>query len=218
MSRSRLLVGAIALCLVLSLAGLAQAALILDKNDPIYAVFAIPGSTASDFTRSSLNDHPINEAPPKCIDGNVDTKYLNFAKTNVGFIVVPAFGDSMLTSFRIATANDAPERDPLTISIEGTNDPFSTHLGVFNANWTSIYSGSTGLETWPGYKKWGSEIAIEPSDYFAYYRVLVTSIRGAGNSVQFSEIELNGVPVPEPGALTLLGLAVPALCARRRRA
>ncbi|MCY2952648.1 MAG: hypothetical protein NTU53_11855 [Planctomycetota bacterium] len=214
MLRSRSFLCVVVMGLVLGVAGLAQASVILAPTDPIYAVNATPGSAISGLPVTAANNHPVGEAPAKVMDNNTGTKYLNFGKTNVGFIVVPAFGPSKLTSLQMATANDSANRDPMTISIEGTAGPFSDYLGVFNTTWTPIYTGPSGIEVDPGRSTWGTELPIAPSGFFSYYRVLVTTIRDAGtaNSTQFSEFKLNGVP--EPAALSLLAFA--GLLIRRR--
>jgi hypothetical protein len=224
MTRLNRVLGGLVVSLALSLS--LQAAVITTATDDIYGVNALAGDQLSNLPISAANNYPTGEAPRFVIDGSLDTKYLNFGKTNVGFLVVPSMGPSKLTSVRMATANDAPERDPMTITIEGTNEPFATpppHLGVFNANWTLLYSGSSGLEALSagdltGRKVWGVEQSILGAGTYSYYRVLITGLRNAGgaNSFQFSEIALNGVP--EPVSVMLLGLAVPLVWSRRRRA
>lgn len=210
---------------LLGLISTLNAAVITQPTDPIYGVAAAPGDTFSNFLGGGSN-YPAGEAPAKAIDGivlpyNQGNKYLNFSKTNVGFIVVPAMGPTKLTSVRMATANDAPDRDPMTITIEGTNDPFSTYLGVFSANWTMVYNGSAGIDALTtndaaGRNVWGNMMPINGAGIFSYYRVLITTIRSAAttNSMQFSEIEMNGVP--EPASMALLALLVPAFYRRRR--
>lgn len=202
--------------MLLGMVGYAQAAVILAPTDPVYAVNAVAGDQLSGLPITAANNYPMAESPAKAIDGTVDTKYLNFGKLNTGIIVVPAFGPSMLTSFQLATANDSPNRDPMTVTIEGANGPFSGYLGVFDTAWTLIYSGPSGVEVDPGRKVYGTEIAIAPSNFFTYYRILVPTVRDAGtaNSMQVSEIVLNGIPVPEPASLSLLAFA--GLLLRRR--
>src|SRR6185295_7451514 len=62
-----------------------------------------------------------NEAPQFCIDGDVNTKYLNFGRRGGGFIVQP--GSSTVRSFLLTTANDASERDMTSYQLFGTNAP-----------------------------------------------------------------------------------------------
>jgi len=211
--------------LVLALAGPLNAAVILTlPTDPIVGVAAAPASSVSALsvvgTLANTNNYPAAEAPLNCIDNNTATKYLNFAKTNVGILERPGLGASFLSGVRFATANDSPERDPMQIVIQGANgtDPL---VGFLNTTWTTIYTGTSGLDTDPGRTTFGPEVDFpaSPTD-FVVYRVLVTSVRNAttANSVQFSEIQLIGTPVPEPVMLSLAGMALPLFWFRRRRA
>jgi hypothetical protein len=43
--------------------------------------------------------------------------------------------------------NSLPARDPMTITIEGSNQPSSVLL--FGSNWTLIYSGTSGFDSDP---------------------------------------------------------------------
>jgi hypothetical protein len=85
------------------------------------------------------------------IDGTVptglETKYLNFGTDNSGLIITPAAGAKVMTSFQITTANDAPERDPASYQLFGTN---ATIASADNSQgngeaWTLISSGALTL-------------------------------------------------------------------------
>jgi hypothetical protein len=193
-------------------------------GNPIVGVAAILGSPTSTLsvvgTVPGANNYPAGEPPPASIDnlfgiGNSGNKYLNFQETNVGFIVTPT-ALSVLTGLRFSTCNDAPERDPFTISIEGTNSPNATT--TLNSTWTTIYSGTSGLATDPGRNAFGSTASFTNSLSFTSYRMLVQSVRDgvAANSFQFQEIELLAL-VPEPSSLILGGLGVSAAMCRWRR-
>jgi len=208
-----------------------QAALILNGDvtaptDPITGVAATPGSATSTAatvgTTAGANNFPAAE-PPSAAINNVLTaadKYLNFQQSNAGFITtITSNGpQASLTGFRFFTGNDAPERDPATITIEGTNSPNATT--TLNSTWTTIYSGVSGLATDPGRSMSGPLVTFIPSAAFSSFRVLVTAVRTptSANSFQFGEVDLIGNSVvPEPASAGLLGLAGVGLLARRRR-
>ena len=103
------------------------------------------------------NNNPATVAPPNAIDNSSGTKFLNFAETGVGFIVTPPVHGPLTNVFgvRFRTGNDAPERDPLTVTLEGTTDANPT--ATLNSSWTQIYSGPTGLSTDPGRLAFGPD-------------------------------------------------------------
>jgi hypothetical protein len=65
-------------------------------------------------------NNPANESPPNVYDGNTATKYLDFNKlTPLDF----DFGvPTSIDSYNFATANDAPERDPVSWVFYGSTD------------------------------------------------------------------------------------------------
>jgi len=198
----------------------AQGALIINAKltvpaDPIVGIAATVGGATSTLasvgTVAATNNYPAAESPNKAIDNDTTagSKYLNFLNTGSGFILtMAANGPSTLSSVRFFAGNDAPERDPLTITIEGTNSANPTT--TLNSVWSPIYNGVTGLATDPGRNLAGASVPFAPATAgtFSSYRVLVSSVRtdASANSFQFSEIELVG-STPEPSAMATLAIA-----------
>lgn len=178
-------------------ATLASAADLLAPGQPIIGVAAAPGSAASAIavvgTAAGANNYPAAETPAMAIDGSTSSKYLNFAEINTGFIVTIPGGLTTVTGFQFTAANDAPERDPITVSIEGTSAADPTTAAT-NATWTSIYSGQSGLAADPGRFGPGAAMAFANAFKFNTYRVLITSVRtgASANSMQFSEVQFFG--------------------------
>ena len=73
-------------------------------------------------------NNPSGEAVSNLIDGSISSKWLDFnIKTlNISTILIQFNTAQELTSYTIATANDSPERDPVSWTLEGSND---------NQNW-----------------------------------------------------------------------------------
>src|SRR5436190_12847275 len=92
---------------------------VLQPGDPIIA--------------SSANS-PGSEGVANAIDGK-PTKYLNFdAGTGkpAGFVVTPSLGKTVVSGVTLESANDGPERDPLELTIEGSNDDTVTGFDTGN--------------------------------------------------------------------------------------
>ncbi len=101
-------------------------------------------------------------------------------------------GISLLASIRFCAAPSLPERDPMTITIEGSNQPSSSAL-LLGSSWNLIYNGSSGLNSDPGRTSFGMTQTI-PNNVLWYnsYRLLITSKRNISNAVQYSEVQLFG--------------------------
>src|SRR5438876_10750962 len=108
-----------------SLARRSIVALALVLAAPVFAQKNVlqPGDA---IIASSANS-PSSEGVANAIDGKT-TKYLNFDSRlpdpikPSGFVVTPSVGVTRVTGMRIESANDAPERDPKTVTLEGSND------------------------------------------------------------------------------------------------
>jgi cbb3-type cytochrome oxidase cytochrome c subunit len=71
---------------------------------------------------SKGNSSPSNETPKNAIDGDSKTKYLNFGGAGSGIIIHLPGPPKVLRGLGITSANDAPERDPAAVLIEGSLD------------------------------------------------------------------------------------------------
>lgn len=178
-----------------------------------------------------------NENPPNAIDGNVDTKYLNFGRGGTGYIFTPNGGAAVVTGIQFATANDAPERDPASFILLGSNtvvaDPTPGTI-YQQADFTTIAEGTLSL---PEDRKVFLQPDVTFNNDVAYntFLLIFPTIKNAdtANSMQIAEAALLTAAgplrdgtiaggqlavVPEPGATVLLGGLAVGLLARRRRA
>jgi len=151
--------------LLLASAGAVRAGDVTTPGDPV-----VP---------TSINS-PDAERSPNAIDNNPATKYLNFDKLNTGFTVTPSRGSSVVKGLALVSANDAPERDPASFTLEGSNDG--------GANWTMIASGPIPAFT----ARFQERVVSFPNTAaFTSYRLLFPTVANAGsaNSMQIAEVQ-----------------------------
>ncbi len=166
------------------------------------------------------NYHP-NDNVENAIDGTSGAKYLNFAKENSGVIVSRADGNpTVLETLTFTTANDIPERDPLTWEVYGTNDPVMSldNSTGSQENWVLIDSGITGFDSDPGRETTGAPQSVTNATAYNAYRLVFPSQRqtdGIGE-IQIGEILFEGTIVPEPTSIALALLSVLAIPLLRR--
>jgi hypothetical protein len=144
-------------------------------------------------TGGSDNGWPAAETPELAIDDDTGTKFLHF-KGNVeptGIQITPLVGATVVTGVAFTTANDAPDRDPVSFELYGSN-------GTIDGPYTLIASGDivdfAQADPWPRFTKNETEIAFDNDVTYAHYQVLFPTVRnpGGANSMQIAEIELLG--------------------------
>ena len=148
---------------------LAQLSDVTQPGDPIVA---------------SSNNSPGSEGVANAID-NQPTKYLNFDRLNTGFTVSPRVGLSVVQCLSLTSANDAPERDPASYTLEGSYD---------GTNFTMISSGPV-----PAFAARFDKVVVrfENNTPYLIYRVMFPTVVGpGGNSMQIAEVELLGFLAP----------------------
>ncbi|MBN2129861.1 MAG: CotH kinase family protein [Sedimentisphaerales bacterium] len=129
---------------------------------------------------------PVNEEVDKAIDNNPQTKYLNFDKLNAGFTVTCSTGPSVVTGLRLTSANDAPERDPTSFTLFGSNDGVS---------FMQIARGN--VPAFPA-RFFTVEVAFANDRAYSHYRLLFPTVQNANAAVamQIAEVEFLGSSGP----------------------
>ena len=156
-----------------------------DLLQPGDRIFAVGHRLASN------SSYPAAEAPPNILDGNLETKYLNFAGAQTGFIVTLSGGSAPVRSMEIGTANDAESRDPATFIMYGSNDAIvsTDNSDGLGEAWTEIGSGALDL---PGVRlSWATPVNIANDTSYSSYKVIFPTLKGAGETLmQIAEVEL----------------------------
>src|ERR1051325_7913320 len=139
----------------------------------------------------SSNNNPGSEGVANAIDNVTGTKYLNFDAANnakpTGFTVSPRSGLTLVSGLTLASANDAPERDPASFQLLGSYD---------GSNFVQIASNSVAPFTTRFQKQ---TIFFDNNTPYLVYRLISPTAANApstANSVQIAEVELLGVLAP----------------------
>lgn len=173
------------------------------SNETVYGVWnTIAGgnSTASSAGSAAGNYYPT-EVPMGACDDNFTSAYTNFGSCNsgsnlltcgknTGFYRTPSRGSSLVFGFQICTAGGLNSRDPMTVTLEGSNQPLS--VLVLGSSWTLIYNGTSGLDNDPGRTACGPPQLFLNNVWYKSYRFLVTSKRGTQSSTWYTEVILIG--------------------------
>jgi hypothetical protein len=89
---------------------------------------ALPGQAVVSIEKvtAQYNDNPRGEGIEKLADRDNNTKYLTFHRH--GWVLMQAAGAHEVNSYEFVSANDAPERDPMSWSLYGSNDRITWSL------------------------------------------------------------------------------------------
>ena len=184
--------------------------LLTNTNEVVYGLWNT--TAAGDGMLTTPNSsiyHLSSQGPIKALDQRSSTMYLilgncyagenqSYCGINTGLYVTPIQGPTLLKAFQFTTAGDAPGRDPLTITIEGSTAPSSALM--LGTSWSLIYNASTGLELDPGRAANGIiQCILSNTIWYTSYRILVTATRNVSNSVQYNEVRLLGYENPNKG-------------------
>ena len=134
-------------------------------------------SRPSDQVKGTSANSPKNENPSLAIDDQPATKYLNFDGAGSGLEL--KIKNSVVNGISITSANDAPERDPKSFIISGSND---------GESFEEIASGSIPVSRGRGKLK---TMKFKNRKSFSHYRIIFPELAGAGKiPMQIAELEL----------------------------
>ena len=122
------------------------------------------------------DNSPGSEGIYNLIDKRTDTKFLT--QINSTFILFRQKNESVVTSYKITSGNDAPERDPKDWTLEGSND---------GSNWTTIDTRSN-----ENFQNRNMERTFSFSNNSSYSEYRLTMTNNSGNILQMTEFELIG--------------------------
>ena len=145
------------------------------------AQVAIFNPTMSVTATGSVSS-PTGEQVAKIIDGNVNTKFLDFNSSDgFGFVVNLGNVGAIPNSMEVTTANDSPERDPMNYEIAGSNS---------NSNFTVITSGTIACDPTRFFSR---TFNFSNTNGYSYYRVNFTNqCNTIEQMFQLSEVQLFG--------------------------
>jgi hypothetical protein len=171
---------------ILLVGGAAQAQM-FDITNPGDPVVGVPND----------NNWPAAEAPPNAIDNVVSTKYLCFKTSFIpdattggsGFRVTPSGPRVVVKALNFASANDSPERDPISFRLSGSDDSINGPYTVITEGTISDFSGATA---WARLTWISAPIPIVNKKSYRHYELFFTKVRDqtAANSMQIAEVEL----------------------------
>jgi hypothetical protein len=113
------------------------------------------------------------------IDNSTSTKYLTFH--NAAWIQFQVSAAHVVTRYSITSANDAPERDPLSWTLQGSNN---------GTTWSTLNSQSN--QDFPN-RLQRREFSFTNTTAYAYYRLNMNN--NSGTILQLAEWEIFGTPV-----------------------
>ena len=148
-------------------------------------------SAAGDAVVPSSDNHPAGEHAGLAIDNDSSTKYLNFdgANDNPSGLTITTSG-GVVTGLGLTSANDAPDRDPATFVLSGSNDG--------GATFAEIASGDVPAF---GARFERQEVSFANDAAYTTYELVFPTTAGPSTCcMQIAEIELLGTAadVPEP--------------------
>ena len=164
----KILFAALALCAMLTSFG---------QNDITQPGDLIVGTSANT---------PISGVVTNAID-NQNSEYLNFDKVNTGFTVTPSVGATIVTGITLKSASAAPERDPASYILSGSNN---------GTAFTEIARGP--VPSFSG-RLFTQKFTFVNTNAYKIYRLIFPTVSNptVANSMHIAEVELLGVVTPQ---------------------
>ena len=148
--------------------------------------------------QSGMGTYSIGGPPQNLFDDANITAYLSrgnsvngtnpIAGLKTGFYVTTGVCRTVLTGFTFVPVRGGSSRDPLSVTIEGSNGSDLTK----GSNWVLLYNGPTGLQYIVDRTIEGERQNFTNTRIFSNYRFLITSKRAISDFVSYSGVNLYG--------------------------
>jgi hypothetical protein len=176
-----------------------------------------PGNPVVGVNFGFESRYPNGERPALAIDQLPGTKYLNFGEDRSGLIITNVEGAAKVVRMRLTTAGDAPERDPASFELWGTNNLIASQDntdGLNDENWSLI---TTGALTLPAARLDATTLVpINATVAYKSFKLVFPTVKNSAtaNSMQIADVQFY---VPEPASLAMALVGLVAACSMRRR-
>jgi hypothetical protein len=170
----------------------------LSSMKAVWNTFAGGSSTEATEAASGEGTFLTSQSPSNLLDGRLTSRFSSrgspgtgtsfAAGRDTGFVAILLQCTPILTGVRMGNAFPYVERDPLRMTIEGSN---CNDLLACNS-WSLLYSGLTGLGTLGNVSSYGTLQSFSNTNVYKSYRFLMTTKRASSSFVAYSEIELYG--------------------------
>tara|TARA_B100000809_G_C14931939_1_gene457222 strand:- start:29 stop:796 length:768 start_codon:yes stop_codon:yes gene_type:complete len=135
-------------------------------------------NSSMSITSIGIVDSPFGEEVDKIIDGDINTKFLDFEFSDGMGFIVDLNGSSVANYIEIITANDFEVRDPMNFEVSGSND---------GTTFTSIYNGEIPCVT----DRLFSRIFPFPNnEFYSFYRVNYTNACDPSGGIGIPSIQI----------------------------
>ena len=173
---------------------------IVSPQDAVQGVkLTVKGGPTTFTVSGDYGGNGTQEPPANALDGDTGSKYFchvqNGTKApgvDTGLLITPKIGSSIVTGLQFDTADDMPDRDPMTVTLEGSNDPQASTEGF--KDFSLIYEGTSGLDSDPDRGNEGEQIIFPNTTAYKTYRLLITKTRAPTDATQYGEVILFGKP------------------------
>ncbi len=161
----------------------------------------LPGDVTQpgDPVIASSANSPGSEGVANFID-NKPTKYLNFdTRTGdtykpSGLVVTPSVGRTLVIGMTLQSANDAPERDPKSVTLEGSNDDTVT---TFAGGTWALITAITNIPAYTDRFQTQTFLFDNFTPYLHYRWTVLETQTPNGCCFQSAELELLGTGAPQ---------------------
>ena len=169
-------------------------------NYSAYAGWVFSFDTVRIITASSEPFAGVGEGKEKANDGQVRTKWLT--NTNTGWLQYKYAIGVRMSTYTVTTANDVPNRDPKSWTLQGSNNgsSWTTLHTVTNNAWTDRFETQT--------------FTISSPNYYQYYKLDITA-NWSDSNLQLAEWDLqydstDDVLLPDSDLSHYLEITLPA--------